>query len=590
MNASIPITYKYPFICCDFEPEILVINGLAADGFSYENVVKIITEINKEIKLISSDRWVFDYYDRTLANINNDNYKTDTNLLFYIFANNKVRMQITFDNAESYGFYSKKIPNVNNLAAKVLHIYYAVNSRKYKFIPFDKIEQISKKCENITVTFYEGSDETDSGNISTVFTQNYYDTLLFAKTFLNNNSIELLVMANYDILRKSLFASSFNKINYILEKFNKLKFIDREHMVVKHGFISWGLGVRNFDDIDINILNVYSDEVRHFVKELGKFINVDIISALPGEHYIVRNYQYAFLSKLYLDRANTWEYIFNPEAHGYIFGIKVFSLKWHMGIRYLIGRPKDCSEILYFNETTKSKFALPEIPEIKLTFAMKDSKSYHTSGIINVLKKYGINETEPESFKNAKKYYTNVIIMKAADFTINLRWRREELLKIYDKYLDNSMNTQFASFVQEWNLPDGMVSMDALCKVLGDSNADVVDIIDVVKKLELPKRYLGTLAKFCKHLAAVDCNIIDNSSLRKTLSELNLEPYEKCADRLQELESEKITMPTNAKIDDLQNAHTLGIKYGILKDVNKWKSYYDKSTDFVERISRIMKL
>lgn len=573
MNDSIPTSYKYPFICCEFDPVTLAVD---VDKFNYENIVKVITKINQETKQISSDRWTFDYYDRVLKGINSENYRTDTNLLFYIFANKKVRMRIAFGDINVPHFYDKKIPNMNELAAKVMHIYYAINSRKYKFIPFDKIEQICKKCENIHVYFYEGDIQANDGSIAT---HTYYDTLLFAKTFLNNNSIELLMMANYDILRKSMFASSFNKINFILEKFNKLPFIDREHMVVKHGFISWGLGVRNFDDIDINILNVYSADVRDFIKELGKFINVDVISALPGEHYIVRNYQYAFLSKLYLGNANTWEYIFNPDAHAYIFGIKVFSLKWHMGIRYLIGRPKDCSEILYFNETTRSKFALPEIPEIKLTFAIKDSKSYHTSGIIKVLKKYGINETEPEPFKNAKKYYTNVMILKSADFTINLRWRREELLQIYNKYMDNSMNDKFADFVQEWDLPDGMISMNELSSVLG---ADP-DILDVVKKLKLQIRYLGTLVKLCKHLSGSDCDIVDDDSLQNALSRLNLNSYEKYADQLHELESKKITPPTLGPIQ-----HSLGIKHGMLKEVNKWKAYYDKSIDFVERVQAIL--
>lgn len=558
--------YSYPFLCCDFDPQTLI-GVQSINEFTYENVKLIITEINRQIKPIHSDRWQFDYYDKLLVEINETNYRTDYNLLFYLFANNKVRIKMIFDKPFSSSpnvFYKKTIANKNNIAAKLLFTHAAVNSKKYSNISFNKIDALSKSCREIKIEFYSG-DVNDQ-----YATNTYYDTLIIAKTILNKNSMEILELSNFDILRKMLFSSSFNKLNFILENFNKLPFIDREYIVAKHGFISWALGVRNFDDIDMNILNVYSPAVEKFLALLREHINVDIIAAIPGSNYIIRNYQYAFLSQKYLGVSNTYDYIFDPNAYGYIFGIKVFNLSWHMGIRYLIGRPKDCSEIIYFNETTRSKFPVPPIPEVKVTFKMKDSQSYHTHGMIHVLKKYGIIDAEPEVFDKALSYYMNVMVAKSRNFVIPLHWNTAKLEKIYAQYSDIAINDEFAKFVNDWELPDSMISISLLDD--GDK-----DIIETIKRLKVEEKYVARLNEFLSFLGV-------NGGLKELEKLTDLDKYETKCDVLSALEPKKPKMPEIPPTIE----HPLGFKYGLLKEINIWKTYYDKSVDFINIVQNVL--
>lgn len=589
--------YKYPFVCCDFEPQPLNIS--LDEGFTYGNVVKIITNINDQIKKIFNQRNgtvsdnKFDYYDKVLSEINESNYFTEYNLLFYLFANDKIRIRLTFGGSESgssnESFYKKTIVNDHNMAAKIMFIYLAVNSKKYKSISFGGIDQLNKTCKHITVEFYYASPSADNYTSpgANYTTTSYYDTLVIAKTVLNKNSMEILGKSNFDILRKMLFSSSFSKLNFILDKFNKLPFIDREYLMAKHGFISWALGVRNFDDIDMNIFNVYSPAIQEFLTALREHMDVDIIAAIPGSNYIIRNYQYAFLSKKYLGVANTYNYIFDPNAYGYIFGIKVFNVNWHMNMRYLIGRPKDCSEILYFNETTKSHFPVPPIPETKLTFKMKDSKSYHTHSMIHVMEKYGINDAKPEIFENAETYYMAVMIAKSYKFVTPLYWSKHNMMDIYGKYADSTLNKEFIEFVDNWDLPDSMIKM-SIIKDINTSNS-IIDnnslVIDIIKQLQIQKPYMACLGRFILLFNGADVpGELNDIELIDKLSGFDLKAYELKVDDLKKIESNKPVMP---ELDE-HNEHPLGPQYALLKEINRWKSYYDKSIDFVNLIRNIL--
>lgn len=574
--------YKYPFVCCDFDPAHLKLSSTSTKHeihkFSYGAVLEILHEINAKLKLIKPERWSPKYYDKKISELTDNNYSTDQNLLLFLFSRPEIRLSINFDNNHREdAFYTKELKNSNSVALKLVYLFMSCNSKKYKFISFASIDKEFGSCTSIYINFYY-----EAPNRGRFISNSYYDTLLIAKTILNENSIELLEMSNIDIMRKMLFSSSFNKLNYILEKYNSLPFIDREFIIVKHGFISWALGIRNFEDIDMNVINVYSKEFQTFHNDLKKYINVDIIAAIPGSNYIIRNYQYAFLSQMYLNDPNTYEYILDPSAYGYIFGIKVFNLRWHMTIRYLIGRPKDCSEILYFNETTDNKFPLPDIPEHKLTFSMKEGKSYHTHGMINVIKKYGINDRDEEVFNDAQNYYMEVIKAKSYKFVIPMYWKKNTLFEKYAKYIDRTISDKFNEFVNSWELPDSMIKLDSIqmdeLHISTIVPGDV--IINNVKRLGIEAKYQSSLTRLYKYLTDETIKINSEVDLANRLASINLDKYESVTFNLKKIEENKPTMPVIPE----KLEHPQGLKYALTKEVNNWKTYYDHCDDFIDLI------
>ena len=570
-EIEIPSNYKYPFICCNFDPLTCGVK-LDKPEFNSETVKTVNIHIMNELKKLKL-KCSYKYYEDLIPSINETNYKTNANLLTYLFADDKVRLQITFDESEDINkIYSLTFDNSNNLLSKILYIYFAINSTHHKIIPFDKIEEWSKNKTFFVTWYYNLSSD------KSMSTYSYYDTLLLSKLFLNKNSLEILSFANFNIFKKMLFSPSFNKLNFLLENFNKLPFIDREFVIVRHGFTSWGLGMRNFSDLDIGILNVKSKEFKIFAETVNPYIKIDEIGIIPGDKYVIRNYQYAFLSREYLDVTDTYTHLFNPVGHAYLFGIKIYPLHWHMMIRYITGRPRDCTEILYFNETTSSHFPLPPFPKLKLEFETSEGRSYHAHSAIDLMKKYGINQSEPFEFANSEKYYINVILFKVRKFVKAMNWNKYNINELYNKYVDAVPLEKFLKFIAEWDLP-GMIKLSMLDNI-DLSNITNSGFFDVIKKLEIQKSYedhIEQLYKFIANLTKSTSNILTEMDLT------SLSSYEDSLTKLLESDIKPKMPDTPTEIN-----HPLGDKYWLLNNINKWKLYYNRCEDFLDEIEHAL--
>ena len=119
-EIEIPSNYKYPFICCNFDPLTCGVK-LDKPEFNSETVKTVNIHIMNELKKLKL-KCSYKYYEDLIPSINETNYKTNANLLTYLFADDKVRLQITFDESEDINkIYSLTFDNSNNLLSKILY-------------------------------------------------------------------------------------------------------------------------------------------------------------------------------------------------------------------------------------------------------------------------------------------------------------------------------------------------------------------------------------------------------------------------------------------------------------------------------------
>lgn len=562
--------YKFPSICCKDDPHM---SGCDTP-FSLETLQLIIAEHNKHIKQQIDDRADFSYYDNMLKNLNSDNFKTDETLLLYILHNNSVRLQFDFDNDDLLTdvIYQKEIENKNDLFKKIFFQLFSINTTNKDSIS-SILAKANKYNEHKTMTISIGGSSTLTS------TTRYYDTLLMARLLLNNNSLELLEKSNMDIMVKTFFGKSREKLNIFLEEYNKLEVFEQELFLLRHGFISYGLGVRNFDDIDINLLTMRNKAINEFLEKLKTLdVEIDPVCLIPGNKYIVRNNYLLFLSRKFLNTLNTVDFLFNPAGHAYIYGVKVFPFNWHLLMRYFIGRPKDVSEILYINETANTNYPVCAVPEYKYVFKQKGGTSYHVGVTIDLLRKYGILDNEPEKIKDPVKAFCDVIAFKSRQFVIPMKWKVPKIEELIKKYQSDEIANEFLKFIHEIELPNSMVSV----KSITEDSLSFPLMVDMnfLSKFELHKYYavyaeklFSKLTKLTKSNTLYNVNSPQDSFIKlfQKMDESVLSKYSECLEKLNKVDEPAI----DVYVKDTNE---------LLKILNAWKTYYDKHYELVSDI------
>lgn len=567
--------YKFPLICCDNNPVQLETND---KPFTLSNIKSIIESYNKRIKQHIDDRIEFTYYDKLLKTLDENNYANDETILLYIQHNNKVRLSFSFDDnlITNNAIYQKLITNRNDLFKKIFFQLYSINATSK-----DSISSIMSKANKMneydTLTISVSID-----NLGELHTHRYYDTLMLSRLVFNSNSLELIEYSNIDIMIKTYFSTSRDKLNIFLDEYNKLDVFDQECFLLRHGFVSYSLGVRNFDDIDINLLTMRNKNINGFLEKLKTLdLEIDPVCLIPGNKYIVRNNYLAFLSSKYLNDTNIVNLLFNPAGHAYMYGVKIFSLKWHTLMRYFISRPKDVSEILYLNETLKTNFPVCNIPEYKYTFKQKGNTSYHVGVTIEILRKYGILENDLEKIKDPVKTFCDTIVHKSRQFVIPMKWSVPIVENLIKKYHSDDIANEFLKFIDSYDLPNTMVSLNEIKTVMGnDISFPMVLNEKIISKFELHKTYsiyakklFDQLVHLTKCKKTYDIKSPQDSFIKlfQSIDEKLLVKYVDCIGNLTAVEIPRIDIEIH-NMDEL------------IKSLNNWKTYYDKHFELVRDI------
>lgn len=274
----------------------------------------------------------------------------DTKFLYDLMTNKDMRMIIIFDNDDhkvpEHYWYKKEIVVSENQGRG---IYYQVANIIGGDIDVDDYPK--KNNYNIYIYFLCGDYEGDSKFV----TNNFRDTVILAKLFLNDNSLDAIKYQNFSKFTSKKFQDNWKIINSFINKvYDTISLYQQEQFVVVHGVITSFLGLRPANDIDIAIYD------NHTLAR--KLSNIKIPLEVDVLVYDGNLYRQAKDSHIHGIK-NIQELFFNKNKYMYINGIKCHSVFTNLQSRFARKRPNAVAEIIAFNQyNPENKYRIPVLP------------------------------------------------------------------------------------------------------------------------------------------------------------------------------------------------------------------------------------
>lgn len=292
-----------------------------------------------------------------------------------------------------------------------------VLEKNYVEMLYDTMVPVSIKEHKIWVYFYE---EEPPQQDFTIRTQNFYNTTLAAKLFLNKNSLDLCkyidlhTLNAFDNLRsRVMFNTLMNFIN------RNISLRDQEDMLGVHGIVAYSLGLRNMTDVDIPTYN--NPALHKKISEL-KFIDSKNFSDKDADDMDSIAIKIIAFSGV----KNLKEAFYDPSNHMYFMGLKLSTIDYNMRSRFQRQRPKAIAEIMAFNYRNPEKeYPIPKIPFWQYKFADPDYGVQYTMEQNLKFKKDALNLTKKE-IKEIKEPVDRIRFMNSILKHLNLTFRIPE--------------------------------------------------------------------------------------------------------------------------------------------------------------------
>ena len=304
-----------------------------------------------------------------------DNIKNtlDNKMLYYILCrpNSKIIVSTKkLDNIGKKSFYMKFVnlfltyQIVDNFKI-MLSLF---NYNKYEYIngiPFSKGDELF-------IYFYE--DDLNDTDVSKetknilIKTDNFMETIMYAKMLLNENTYKYLDIQNLRNIWR--YKDSINKyIKFVEYIYKNMTLLEIEFLILSSGIVTFYLGVREFGDFDIFIYNnEYTQTI--YKKLTDSNFELDICTLSKLIKYKEQPVTCLFLENIfkesmkYMDNINNYnELYFNPICFVQFFGIKIINPRYNIFWRYIRARPSSMSELIAMIIKLKIKVPLFEIPK-----------------------------------------------------------------------------------------------------------------------------------------------------------------------------------------------------------------------------------
>ena len=279
--------------------------------------------------------------------IERENLDEDTKFLHQVLHDSNIRVIVEFDTSNFQGktLYTKKLTNICEKHGRNIYYQIAVMN-DYSLHDYPK-----KDKYNINVYFITNDDQKNK-----MYTKNYYNTVVAAKLFLNTNSIEFLKYQDLDRFNSFQMKNTRIMFNTLLNFLNiNADLYDQETVISFHGIISYFLGLRMANDIDMNTINN-----KNLYHKLLQNITTDIIDYSDNDDFT----RYAIKKDMADYKLNNiCDLFFDPKNYMYFLGLKCYSLELHLKSRYIRNRPNAIAEIIALDYKTTLNYPLPKIPD-----------------------------------------------------------------------------------------------------------------------------------------------------------------------------------------------------------------------------------
>lgn len=346
----------------------------------------------------------------------------DTRLLYTIMSSPDMRITVTFNPPAKI---IKKLTLETGHAFRVFHQIATQNSE------MSNLDIKSIWPPNQTVLYFTDSDAKG------VTTTSFSNTIIVAKLIFNANSLDFLKYQDLDrflMLSRQCWALMNSYAKFLDMNFTAK---EREQTVAYHGLISYMLGLRRFNDIDVLWGGPAAD-----VSKFNQFNYIDIISFdekfdSAKSQAQLKSVQCRFLRS---SDVKTIDQLWNdPNEYGYFMGIKCLKLSTNINLRLMRQRPKAMAELVALKLKYPALVPKLKIPTWKIdeqNLAYMTTTSIMENQFVCFYNKDGELLTEKEILEkrspvDQSRYLMTLLKYLSKDFRVNITL--EELVKFLDQ-------------------------------------------------------------------------------------------------------------------------------------------------------------